>query len=427
MDRVERLAFNALPAALTADMWTHVYVQQANSVFAGRSRPNTSCAVAPPNTPDVGHGENPSGECQTTNYYGVSHFPCCITNFPQGWPKFAMNAFVLEPHGSGSSMAGGSAAAAAAAVVVASLVPASAILPPSVTGGGSKGGRIVTDSEYPFGDTATITVTGVVGPITVKVRIPGWADKATVNGKLAANGTMVAVVCPSPSRSSSASTSGCTISVALNPEIKVEKGWGFIPNSTDTAPATNGASITRGPLVFALHPKEIKTIVKNYSTDLPVRPKAVDYEIATNDTWNYALVLPPAAAETEAAPPKKVYATAAGLRFDPTPSAGWSSSFPFDDSGEYPFSITVQATQLKAWGYWEGSKITAVPPASPVDGMCSSIPGQEWGGCGNVTELRLVPFGSTNLRISVFPWLNAKTAGGPANGPANGPDNGPAE
>eukprot|EP00966_Prymnesium_polylepis_P285992 6606292-Prymnesium_polylepis.1 len=30
-DRVETLAFNALPAALTADMWTHVYVQQANS------------------------------------------------------------------------------------------------------------------------------------------------------------------------------------------------------------------------------------------------------------------------------------------------------------------------------------------------------------------------------------------------------------
>ena len=34
-DRVERLAFNALPAALTADMWTHVYVQQANSIWLG--------------------------------------------------------------------------------------------------------------------------------------------------------------------------------------------------------------------------------------------------------------------------------------------------------------------------------------------------------------------------------------------------------
>ena len=39
MDRVEALALNALPAATTADMWTHVYVQQANSVFAGRTSP----------------------------------------------------------------------------------------------------------------------------------------------------------------------------------------------------------------------------------------------------------------------------------------------------------------------------------------------------------------------------------------------------
>ena len=38
-DRVEALGLNALPAALTADMWTHVYVQQANSVFAGVSKP----------------------------------------------------------------------------------------------------------------------------------------------------------------------------------------------------------------------------------------------------------------------------------------------------------------------------------------------------------------------------------------------------
>ena len=41
-DRVERLAFNALPAALTGDMWTHVYVHQANSVFAGVTHPKSS-------------------------------------------------------------------------------------------------------------------------------------------------------------------------------------------------------------------------------------------------------------------------------------------------------------------------------------------------------------------------------------------------
>jgi len=41
-DRLEALAFNALPAALTDDMWTHVYVQQANSVFAGDTHPPLS-------------------------------------------------------------------------------------------------------------------------------------------------------------------------------------------------------------------------------------------------------------------------------------------------------------------------------------------------------------------------------------------------
>ena len=48
MDRVETLAFNALPAALTADMWTHVYVQQANSVFAGHTSPEASSGEVDP-------------------------------------------------------------------------------------------------------------------------------------------------------------------------------------------------------------------------------------------------------------------------------------------------------------------------------------------------------------------------------------------
>ena len=49
---------------------------------------------------------------------------------------------------------------------------------------------------------------------------------------------------------------------------------------------TNGVAISRGAIVFALHPKENMTIVRTYEAS---RPKAVDYEISTNETWNYAL------------------------------------------------------------------------------------------------------------------------------------------
>ena len=87
-------------------MWTHVYVQQANSVFAGVSHPRaeshsnhahhehtvkTSCERASCSDPieieaGAGGGPAPFSEIETTNYFGTSHFPCCITNFPQGDP-----------------------------------------------------------------------------------------------------------------------------------------------------------------------------------------------------------------------------------------------------------------------------------------------------------------------------------------------------
>ena len=53
-------------------------------------------------------------EIENANYFGVSHFPCCITNFPQGWPKFAQSTVYFQPNGTGSG--GG-------AIVLASLVP----------------------------------------------------------------------------------------------------------------------------------------------------------------------------------------------------------------------------------------------------------------------------------------------------------------
>ena len=78
--------------------------------------------------------------------------------------------------------------------------------------------KIVTD--YPFGDNATIFVTGAA---QLEVRIPGWAVSATlsVNGAKAApvaNGTMHAI-----DATRAAST---TVQLFLNPTVRIEKGWG---------------------------------------------------------------------------------------------------------------------------------------------------------------------------------------------------------
>eukprot|EP00854_Cymbomonas_tetramitiformis_P005362 gene5362-6506_t len=632
LDRAERLAFNGLPAALTADMWTHVYVQQANSVFAGRSHPASGAttpagpgesgstseparwmgsrgllARARHEAPDMelqsptppqgcatcrgrrshgsaraSFGSSPSGEDEDANFYGVSHFPCCITNFPQGWPKFAMHAYVLQHVGP----------TGLPSVVITSLVPANATLPAAFGGG-----RIATQSDYPFGDTAQIFVEGLSRPILLQIRIPGWATHATLNYQPALNGTLQRILCepgkvtstkvalhptvriehglgtlgtpfgspveyagagePAAVPSADAASSllldgaasvigsreagkqdirsggpGDTASVLVTHPIygqghflervqmgfkycagytplpgQTKKGsvlslhvvdaatqggqWAALPHSAlhervlvlglaalqgldpgeklfntvytsppldaysfdnykgysppqliDVGnlhisnseplllqvtfqnnernlqvqlnphtglnltvvwgadigpdppsphlrwlvPPLNAVSVLRGPLLFALHPTEVKRVVKTYNDFPPTRPHAVDYEIGTNATWNYGLVLP-------------TNQTAAGMipRFDPKPSVGWTLDFPFDDSGEFPFSISLPARQMKTWGLWKGSMITDAPPSSPV--RCNGSDE-----CGSEETIHLVPFGCTNIRISVFPW-----------------------
>jgi hypothetical protein len=60
--------------ALIVGCWL---VLQDAARASAKACPRGACAT------DAG-GPGAFSEIQKTNYYGVSHFPCCITNFPQG-------------------------------------------------------------------------------------------------------------------------------------------------------------------------------------------------------------------------------------------------------------------------------------------------------------------------------------------------------
>lgn len=80
-ERLEMLAFNALPAAFSDDMWAHQYVQMSNQIacrrFPGKSLFRTNNSEA--------------------HLFGLEpNFGCCTANFHQGWPKFVLSAFMYQ-------------------------------------------------------------------------------------------------------------------------------------------------------------------------------------------------------------------------------------------------------------------------------------------------------------------------------------------
>ena len=81
-DRLEKLAFNALPGAMTDDMWAHQYDQQPNQV---------ECSL---------HKEPWTTNGPESNLYGLEpHFGCCTANFSQGWPKFVASLLMTSAQG----------------------------------------------------------------------------------------------------------------------------------------------------------------------------------------------------------------------------------------------------------------------------------------------------------------------------------------
>ena len=222
--RLEVLAFNALPATISEDMWTHQYDQQSNQIacirFPGRSvfRTNSEDAHL--------FGLEPS--------YG-----CCTANFGQGWPKFALNAFFHNRD----------------TVVNAMLLPSEL---------NADGIRIRLDTDYPFRNQAHYTIEAGKA-FTFRIRIPSFARKLTVNGEAKPTQDQIFAIQPGKTE------------ITLSFDVPAE----YVMQPHDLA------AVKAGSLLFSL-PISYETKMLEYERDGVARKfPYCDYELHPTSSWNY--------------------------------------------------------------------------------------------------------------------------------------------
>ncbi|EGO20580.1 hypothetical protein SERLADRAFT_441925 [Serpula lacrymans var. lacrymans S7.9] len=234
-DRVERIAYNSLPATLTGNMWSRQYLQQQNQVAAMNMNPD-------PFPTDGAY----------SNVFGLEpNYPCCTVNHPQGWPKFVTNSFVTTPDQS--------------SLVHVYLGP----LNTSTTLANNNAVTVNVDTLYPFSDTLTTTITAT-SAFTYYVRIPSWVS----GGTIAINGGAAQAVNPSNGLQSVSIGAGTTTIVLNVPaEITLENR----PESS--------IAVHRGPLHYAFDISRNQTILAQNAQ----QPLAVDLQYLATEAWQYAI------------------------------------------------------------------------------------------------------------------------------------------
>ncbi|GAA1097705.1 RICIN domain-containing protein [Kitasatospora arboriphila] len=322
-DRCEELAFNSLPPALDPQGKAVHYVTSANSVDLDDA-PKTQ-------------GQFQNGFAMQSYMAGVDQYRCCPHNYGMGWPWFTQELWLATPDG-------GLAAAMYAPCTVAARV-----------GDGSTTVTVREDTEYPFGDTVTLTVTTprpVAFPLVL--RVPGWCPdpQLTVNGQAVA-----APAGPAYTTVRRTWNNGDRVTLRLPQRVAV-RTW------TDNHRCV---SVARGPLGYALQ------IGENW-----VRTGGSDafpqYDVHATTPWNYGLGLDPAA-------------PTAALAF--TTRGGALPANPFTQA-DNPHRITAPARRIAEWQADSQHVVTPLQD-SPAR---SAAP---------VETVTLIPMAAARLRISSFP------------------------
>ena len=241
-DRLEQISYNALPATVAPDMWSHQYDQQPNQIECGF------------------HSKPWSTNGTESNLFGLEpNFGCCTANLHQGWPKLVASLWMGTPDLGLAAVAYGPSDVRARV-------------------GRGIGVTIEERTDYPFRqDVELVIKPDVPYAFPLQLRIPAWAANATVT----LNGVAVEGVTPGTF-------------------LKLQRTWRpgdrialhFPMTPAVTAWYRDGVSIDRGPLVFALPIGEDWRKVTQ-GLKHPATAPAADWEIYPTTPWNYGLLAEP--------------------------------------------------------------------------------------------------------------------------------------
>lgn len=294
-DRLERVAFNALPTQITDDFMAKQYFQQANQVMVTRQPHNFY--------EDHNHSH-------TDIVFGtLSGYPCCFSNMHQGWPKFTANLW-FATHDNG----------------LAALVYS----PSTVTATVADGRTVTIDEEtsYPMDGEITFSISlkdkKEPASFPLHLRVPGW--------------------CASPEVSINGTPAEATVSDGI---IILDRTWKDGDSATLSLPMEirvsrwyeNSAAIERGPLVYALRMDENWKKI-NLEGDDARQFGPYFYEVTSPSKWNYGI-------------PEKALATPEEFFKVHINHSKLNKSF-FWNPESAPIEIKVKAKEVKEWSLYNG-------------------------------------------------------------------------
>jgi hypothetical protein len=278
---------------------------------------------------------------QGTDYvFGtLSGYPCCTCNMHQSWPKFVQNLWYATSDGG-----------------AAALVYAPSIVEMKVGQGVQV--RIIEETLYPFRDEVIFHFElHQESDFPFHLRIPAWTEDAniSVNGE-AWNGSMEGNI----AKINRTWRNGDSVRLKIPMVIKISQWFDFTK------------TIERGPLVYSLKIGE-----EFRYKDRGDRYRGF-YEVFPKSDWNYALF------HADVEEPINSFVVE---------EMKWNGSYPWNLEN-VPVTIKARGIRLPEWKLSPGGL-----PAFPAWWGPREMAPEE----SIFSEITLVPYGCTTLRITEFP------------------------